>query len=42
MKTIMIILNTAIVAYGIHLFVGYEPMAAAINRVVLEVVTGLI
>jgi hypothetical protein len=42
MKTLMIVLNVAIVCYGIHLFVGYEPMAAAINRVVLEVVTGLI
>jgi hypothetical protein len=42
MKTIMIILNTAIVAYCVHLFVDYEPMTAAINRIVFEVVTGLI
>jgi hypothetical protein len=42
MKAIMIFLNIAIVSYGVHLFVGYEPMAAAINRVVLEVVAGLI
>lgn len=42
MKTFMIILNTTIIAYGIHLYVGYEPLASAINRVVLEVVTGMI
>ena len=42
MKTLMIALNVAVVCYGIHLYATYEPMAAAINRVVLEVVTGLI
>jgi hypothetical protein len=41
MKTIMIILNTAIVCYCIHLASAYDPLAAAINRVVLEVATGL-
>ncbi len=42
MKILMIILNTAIVCYCVNLYVDYEPMAAAINRVVLEVVTGMI
>jgi len=42
MKTFMIVLNTAIVCYGIHLLVTHDPLTSAINRVVLEVVTGLI
>lgn len=42
MKTFMIILNTAIVCYGISLYNEYDPTQAAITRVVLEVVTGLI
>jgi hypothetical protein len=42
MKIFMIVLNIAIVCYAIHLLSAYEPMVAAINRVVLEVVTGLI
>lgn len=42
MKTLMIILNTAFVCYGIYLVSEYDPMTAAINRVVLEVVTGMI
>jgi len=42
MKTFMIVLNTAIVCYCAHLASIYDPLTAAINRVVLEVVTGLI
>jgi hypothetical protein len=42
MKTLMIVLNVVIVCYAVNLLVDYNPMAAAINRVVLEVVTGLI
>ena len=42
MKTIMIVMNTVIVCYAVTLFANYNPTAAAINRVVLEVVAGLI
>jgi hypothetical protein len=42
MKTFMIILNTAIICYCVHLYVNYDPMRSAIDRVVLEVVTGMI
>ncbi len=42
MKTFMIILNTAIVCYCVALYNDYDPLTSAINRVVLEVVTGMI
>lgn len=42
MKTFMIILNTAIVCSCVSLYLSYEPLAAAIDRVVFEVVTGMI
>jgi hypothetical protein len=42
MKTFMIVLNTVIVCYCIHLVSTYDPQVAEISRVVLEVVTGLI
>jgi hypothetical protein len=42
MKTIMTILNTATVCYCIYLASTYDPLTAAINRAVLEVVAGLV
>lgn len=42
MKTFMIIVNIVIVCVCIHMAYNYDPLAAAIDRVVLEVVTGLI
>jgi len=42
MKTFGIVLRTIIVCYCAHLASTYDPLTAAINRVVLEVVTGMI
>jgi len=42
MKIFGIVTSTIIVCYCVHLASTYDPLRTAINRVVLEVVTGLI
>ena len=42
MKIFGILISTIILFYCADLMSNYDPLTAAINRVVLEVVTGLI